>query len=53
MDVAEAEADSFDHLDFGMNAFGIGIRCAIIEEVQDVWAPSLKRPSSLHHGGII
>jgi len=53
LDIAEAEADSFDHLDFGMNAFGIGIGGATIEVVQDVAVPSLEHSSPVHHGSII
>jgi hypothetical protein len=53
MHITESEADYFNRLDFGVDAFDISIRRAIIKEIQDVWAPSLKRPVPLHHDGII
>lgn len=53
LDVAEAEADSFDHLDFSVDTLRIGVGCSIVEEVEDIGTPSLQRPSPLDHRGII
>jgi len=50
MDVKDSKTQSLDHIDFGVNAFGIVTGRAIIKEVQDILAPAVKRSSPLHHG---
>jgi len=53
LDVTEAEADSFDHLDFSVDTLRIGVSFSNFDEVEDIRTPSLKHLSQLDQRCII